>query len=225
MSLTLYAHPLSSYCWKVLAALYENGTPFEMAVLSPDNPEAGAEFARLWPVGKFPLLKDSARDRVVPESTIIIDYLDQHYPGPVKLIPEDRDAARQVRLADRFYDLHVHHHMQRIVNDLLRPAGDKDPTGVAEARAKLDVAYDMIEADMSAKTGASRTGASKTWAAGDAFSLADCAAGPALFYGNLQHPIGESRPSTLAYLKRLTERPGLARAMKESEPFMHMVPR
>lgn len=220
MSLTLFAHPLSSYCWKVLAALYENGTPFEMAVLSPDNPEAGAEFARLWPVGKFPLLKDSARDRIVPESTIIIDYLDQHYPGPVKLIPDDRDAARQVRLADRFFDLHVHHHMQRIVNDLLRPAGDKDPTGVAEARAKLDVAYDMIEADMSAKTGASRT-----WAAGDAFSLADCAAGPALFYGNFQHPIGEGRPNTLAYLDRLTQRPGLARAMKEAEPFMHMVPR
>jgi len=215
MTLTLYAHPLSSYCWKVLAALYENGTPFEMALLSPDNPEAGAEFARLWPVGKFPLLRDAARDQVVPESSIIIEYLDQHYPGPVKLIPDDPDAARQVRLADRFFDLHVHHHMQRIVNDLLRPADAKDPTGVAEARAKLDVAYDMIEADM----------ATRTWAAGEAFSLADCAAGPALFYGDFQHPIGADRPNTRAYLQRLVERPGLARAMKEAEPFMHMVPR
>jgi glutathione S-transferase len=215
MTLALYAHPLSSYCWKVLAALYENGTPFEMRLLSQDDPAIGAEFAALWPIAKFPLLRDAARDQVVPESSIIIDYLDQHYPGPVPLIPRDGDAARRVRLADRFYDLYVHDPMQRIVNDLLRPADDKDPTGVTQARARLDTAYDMIEADM----------ATKTWAAGEAFSLADCAAGPALFYGDFQHPIGEARPNTLAYLERLKARPGLKRAMAEAAPYMHMVPR
>ena len=220
MTLSLYAHPLSSYCWKVLTALYENGTDFELRMLSQDDPATAAEFKALWPIGKFPLLKDSARDRIVPESSIIIDYLDQHYPGPNRLIPADPDLARQVRLADRFYDLHVHDPMQRIVNDLLRPSDDKDPTAVKEARARLDTAYDMIEADM-----ASKNGASKTWAAGEAFSLADCAAGPALFYGDFQHPIGSNRPNTTAYLERLKARPSLARAMKEAQPYMAMVPR
>ena len=220
MTLSLYAHPLSSYCWKVLTALYENGTDFELRMLSQDDPATAAEFKALWPIGKFPLLKDSARDRIVPESSIIIDYLDQHYPGPGRLIPADPDLARQVRLADRFYDLHVHDPMQRIVSDLLRPDGAKDPLGVEQARARLDTAYDMIEADM-----ASKTGATKTWAVGEAFSLADCAAGPALFYGDFQHPVGKGRPNTLAYLERLKARPSLARAMKEAQPYMAMVPR
>ncbi|HEX7759496.1 MAG TPA: glutathione S-transferase family protein [Caulobacteraceae bacterium] len=215
MALTLYAHPLSSYCWKVLTALYENGTPFEMRLLSQDNPAAGAELARLWPIAKFPLLRDTARDQIVPESSIIIDYLDQHYPGPSRLIPADPDLARQVRLADRFYDLHVHEHMQRIVSDLLRPESAKDPFGTQQAKDRLDLAYDVIEADMAAKT----------WAVGEAFSLADCAAGPALFYGDFQHPIGAKRPNAFAYLERLKARPSLARAMKEAEPYMAMVPR
>ena len=215
MTLSLYAHPLSSYCWKVLTALYENGTDFELRMLSQDDPATAAEFRVLWPIGKMPLLKDAARDRVVPESSIIIDYLDQHYPGPSRLIPADPDLARQVRLADRFFDLHVHDPMQRIVNDLLRPSDDKDPTAVKGARARLDTAYDMIEADM----------ASRTWAVGEAFSLADCAAGPALFYGDFQHPIGANRPNTIAYLERLKARSGLARAMKEAQPYMAMVPR
>jgi glutathione S-transferase len=213
MTLALYAHPLSSYCWKVLAALYENGTPFEYRMLDPEHPQNFGEMLALWPPGKFPLLTDG--ERAIPESTIIIDYLDAHYPGPVRLIPDDPDAARQVRLADRFYDLHVHNQMQRIVNNWIRPTDDRDPTSDREAREKLDLAYDMIEADM--KT--------KTWAAGETFSLADCAAGPALFYADFQHPLGDARPNAKAYLERLKARPGLKRAMAEAQPFMHMVPR
>ncbi|MGA0600056.1 glutathione S-transferase family protein [Caulobacter sp. KR2-114] len=215
MTLALYAHPLSSYCWKVLAPLYENGTAFEMRPLDPEHPQNFAELQGLWPAAKMPLLKDEARGQAIPESSIIIEYLDQHYRGPVRLIPDDPDAARQVRLADRFWDLHVHQHMQAIVNAALRPDDAKDPYGVAQARGKLDLAYDMIEADM----------ANRTWAAGDAFSLADCAAGPALFYADYQHPIGGQRPNTRAYLQRLVERPGLKRAMAEAQPYMHMVPR
>lgn len=215
MTLALYAHPLSSYCWKVLAPLYENGTPFEFRMLDPEHPHNFGELQSLWPAAKMPLLKDEARGQAIPESSIIIEYLDQHYRGPVRLIPDDPDAARQVRLADRFWDLHVHQHMQAIVNAVLRPDDAKDPYGIAQARAKLDLAYDMIEADM----------AGKVWAAGEAFSLADCAAGPALFYANYQHPIGADRPNTRAYLQRLTERPGLKRAMAEAQPYMSMVPR
>lgn len=215
MTLALYAHPLSSYCWKVLAPLYENGTPFEMRPLDPEHPQNFADLQSLWPAAKMPLLKDEARGQAIPESSIIIEYLDQHYRGPVRLIPDDPDAARQVRLADRFWDLHVHQHMQAIVNAVMRPDDAKDPYGIAQARAKLDLAYDMVEADMTRKT----------WAAGEAFSLADCAAGPALFYADYQHPIGADRPNTRAYLQRLTERPGLKRAITEAQPYMSMVPR
>lgn len=220
MTLALYAHPLSSYCWKVLAPLYENGMPFEMRLLDPEHPQNFGDLQGLWPAAKMPLLKDEARGEAIPESSIIIEYLDQHYRGPVRLIPDDPDAARQVRLADRFWDLHVHDHMQRIVSATMRPDDAKDPYGIAQARAKLDLAYDMIEADM-----AKKNGATKAWAAGEAFSLADCAAGPALFYADYQHPIGAGRPNTQAYLKRLVERPGLKRAMAEAQPYMHMVPR
>lgn len=215
MTLALYAHPLSSYCWKVLAPLYENGVAFEMRPLDPEHPQNFAELQRLWPAAKMPLLKDEARGQAIPESSIIIEYLDRHYRGPVRLIPDDPDAARQVRLADRFWDLHVHQHMQAIVNAVMRPDDAKDPFGIAQARAKLDLAYDMIETDMS----------TKTWAAGGTFSLADCAAGPALFYADYQHPIGDGRPNTKAYLQRLVARPGLKRAMAEAQPYMHMVPR
>src|ERR1041385_3251057 len=138
MSLTLHYHPLSSFCHKVLIALYENGTPFAPnSVNLQDEGERNA-LLKLWPIGKFPVLQDKARERVVPESSIIIEYLDQHYPGKTKFIPADPDAARQMRLRDRYFDLHIHMPMQQIVGDRLRPADKKDPYGVAETRERLD---------------------------------------------------------------------------------------
>ena len=161
MSLTLHMHPLASYCWKALIALYENATPFTPQIVNLGEPAEAAAFKALWPIGKFPVLADPARGVIVPESSIIIEYLAQHYPGPAPLISGDPDAARRTRLADRFYDLYVHNPMQKIVGDRLRPADAKDPHGVAEARAALALAYGMIERDMAAKT----------WAMGDAFTM------------------------------------------------------
>lgn len=213
MSLTLYFHPLSSYCQKVLIALYEAGTPFASVVVNFGDPESAASFRKLWPVGKMPVLRDAALDRTVPESSIIIEYLGQHYPRGTALIPADPDQALRTRLADRFYDLYVHDPMQRIVGDRLRPEGQKDPYGVAAAETALRHAYDLIDAEM----------ADRTWAAGDAFTLADCAAAPPLFFANKLVPFGD-RHNLQAYFRRLGRRPSVARAFAEAEPFLKFFP-
>jgi glutathione S-transferase len=215
MSLTLHFHPLASYCHKVLIALYENGTPFTPNIVDLGNDTERAALLKLWPIGKFPVLRDDARDQTIPESTVIIEYLDRYYPGRTRFIPDDADRARQARLRDRFYDLYVHEPMQKIVGDRLRPEGNKDRHGVEEAKARLRTAYDMID----------RVMATQTWAAGEAFSLADCAAAPALFYANEVMPFGASHPNIAAYFARLKARPSYARVLTEAEPYFSMFPR
>lgn len=214
MSLTLYYHPLSSYCMKVLAALYENDTPFKPLLVDLGNEMSRAELLKIWPVGKFPVLRDDAKDRNIPESSIIIEYLAQHYPGKTELVPGNADLARQTRLRDRFYDLHVHTHMQKAIGDRLRPKGKHDPYGVDLAIKALNSAYDMIDRDM----------ATKTWAMGDAFSMADCSAAPALYYANMVLPVA-SQKNAAAYLGRLMERSSFARAVNKSKPYFHLFPK
>jgi glutathione S-transferase len=215
MSLKLYLHPLSSYCQKVLIALHENGTPFAPHIVNLGDEKSRAELVKFWPIGKFPVLRDEARDRTIPESTTIIEYLDLHYPGRTRLIPADPDLARQTRFHDRFFDLHLHVHMQTVVGDRLRPAGSKDPFGVEQARARIATAYGMIDGEM----------ASKVWAMGDAFTMADCAAAPALFYANLVVPFGDTHKNVAAYFGRLLQRPSFARAVDEAKPYFHMFPK
>src|SRR6478735_3623005 len=209
MPLRLYSHPFASFCQKVLVALYENGTPFEAVLIDLANQADRAELLRVWPIAKFPVLLDDARECNVPESSIIIEYLAQHYPGPVELVPKDPDRARETRLLDRFYDLYVSEPMQKLVGNRLRPADQKDAFGVAQARALLQTAYGMIEEQMR----------DKTWATGDSFSMADCSAAPALFYANVVSPIAEVYPRAAAYLKRLCARPSFARVLREAEPY------
>jgi glutathione S-transferase len=214
VTLKLYYHPLSSFCWKVLVALYENATPFEPVLVDLGNQNEREAFYKLWPIGKFPALQDEARDWFVPESSIIIEYLAQHYPGSIKLVPDDPDRARQMRMRDRFFDLNLQVPMQKITGDRLRPAGGKDPFGVEQARAQLRTACTLVESDMAAKR----------WAMGDDFTMADCAAAPALFYTHKVMPLDGEFPHAAAYLKRLTERPSFARTLKEAEPYMHLFP-
>lgn len=215
MSLTLYFHPLSSYCQKALIAFYENDTPFEPHFVDLGNEAASAEFRKLWPMAKMPVLRDKARDRTIPEATIIIEYLALHYPGRTQLVPADPDLALQARLGDRFYDCYVHEPMQRIVGDRLRPPEKRDPLGVELARKLLLTSYGMIEQEM----------ANKPWAMGDAFSLADCAAAPALFYANQVQPFVDSHRNVATYFERLMARPSFARAVEEAKPYFHMFPR
>ena len=213
--LKLYYHPLSSYCQKVLVALYENGTHFTPELVDLGNAEQRSAFLKVWPMGKFPVLVDEAQDRMVPESSIIIEYLDQHFPGPTRFIPADGDTARQMRMRDRFFDLYIMTPMQKIIVDRLRPEGTSDAYGVAEARRQMTTALDLVERDMS----------EKTFAMGDAFSMADCAAAPALFYANMVAPFGASHANVARYLERLKARPSVARVFAEATPYLSMVPK
>src|SRR5262245_47456487 len=151
MSLKLYFHPLSSFCQKALTALYENDTPFEPVIVDLFDEASSAEFRKLWPIGKFPVLRDEAKDRTIPESSIIIEYLDQNYPGKTRLVAADAELARQTRLRDRFYDLYVNVPMQKIVTDKLRPGGKSDAYGIEQARTLLETALGMIDRDMAEK--------------------------------------------------------------------------
>jgi glutathione S-transferase len=215
MALSLYFHPLSSFCQKALIALYENGTPFTPQKVDLMDEKESAAFRQIWPVGKFPVLRDDSTGTVVPESTTIIEYLAQHYPGPVPLVPADATQAFAVRAQDRFYDLHVHLLTQKVITDRLRPAGQNDTFGVEHARDLLQTALRIIDKDMTRKT----------WAAGEAFTLADCAAAPTLFYYNRAvEPLKGSFDNVAAYLERLVKRPSYARALKEAEPFLKYVP-
>lgn len=213
--LILHYHPLSSFCQKALIALYEHGVPFTPKLVNLQDPQERAALCALWPVGKFPVLEDRTRGEVVAESSIVIEYLDQHYPGAEALIPADPAQALRARHFDRVFDLYVHLPMQKIVGDRLRPAESKDPYGVDEARRTLDTAYGLLDREL----------AQGGWALGERYSLADCSASPALGYADMQHPIGAEYPRTRAYLERLRRRPSYARALREAEPYLGMVPR
>lgn len=214
MTLRLYYHPFSSFCQKAVIAFYENSVDFQGEIVDLSDPGSRAAFAAVWPLAKFPVLRDEARGVIVPESTTVIEYLALHYPGPTLLIPSEPEAALQARIWDRFYDNYVQHPMQKIVGDRLRAAERSDPHGVAEARALLDTAYGILD----------KEAAAKTWAAGEAFTLADCAAAPALHYARMVQPFAEKHPHLHGYFQRLLARPSFARVLEDAEPYRHFFP-
>ncbi|HET6610053.1 MAG TPA: glutathione S-transferase family protein [Rhodopila sp.] len=209
--LDLYAHPFSSYSQKAFMAFYEKGVPFELKLLSPENPDIVAERHALWPLDRFPVLR--ADGKTIVESTIIVEWLDQRHPGAQPLIPKDPDAALEVRTLDRVFDNYVMTPMMTMVFDRLRPEDKRDPYGVAIARENLNKAYGWLNERM----------VSCTWAAADQFSLADCAGAPALFYADWVHPLGEYK-SLDAYLKRLCDRPSFARCVEDARPSRALFP-
>lgn len=210
MSLTLYYHPLASFCHKVLIALYENGVEFEKRVINLGDEGDRAELQSIWPICKFPVLRDHARGRDVPETSIIIEYLDHHYPGPRAMVPADWEAAQEVRLWDRFFDLYVQEPMQEIVA-LHLGGGHCD---VTKERTALKTAYKMLDQRM----------ASRAWAAGAEFTMADCAAAPALFFASTLLPLAEEYRHLNAYFERLVTRPSVKRVLDEAKPFFVMYP-
>ncbi|MDO8439125.1 MAG: glutathione S-transferase family protein [Telluria sp.] len=212
MSLVLYGHPFSSYTQKALIALSENGTPFEFRCIGPDTPQHVTEWLRRWPLRKFPLLVDGERD--VVEASIIVEYLQQAHPGPVRLLPSDPAAALEVRFLDRFFDLHVMSPMQHAVAGALTGDPVKRKDGLAFAVEKLELAYAWLEGHL----------AGKEWANGAGFTLADCAAAPSLFYADWTYRISEAYPVLRAYRARLLARPSFARAVDEARPFRSYFP-
>jgi glutathione S-transferase len=207
MSLTLYAHPFAAYCWKVLIALYENATPFTYRMV-----EDMAELESLWPIKKFPLLRDG--DATIVESSVIIEHLMLRYPGPTRFIPEASGAALNVRFMDRFFDNYVMTPSQKLVLDRMRADGEHDAKGVAEARTMLDRAYGWLEKQL----------APQAWAAGNHFTMADCAGAPALFYADWVHPIDDRYPRVRAYRARLLARPSVTRTVDEARPYRKLFP-
>ncbi len=212
MSLALYGHPFSSYTQKALVSLYENQTPFEFRCIAPEFPEHSADWAARWPFKKFPVLV--ANGKTVAESSIIIEYLQQHHAGPVRLIPTDFDAALEVRFMDRLFDLHVMAPMQTAVFGSLSGDQNKRKDGMAHAQQKLAIAYQWLEERL----------AGRAWAAGGDFSMADCAAAPSLFYADWTVPIPDACPTLKAYRARLLARPSFARAVDEGRPYRHFFP-
>jgi glutathione S-transferase len=212
MQPVLYAHPFAAYCWKVLIALYEHDTAFTYRRLGPEDPEAGAELAALWPIGRFPVLDDSGR--AVIESSVIIEYLDRHYPGSHPMIPRDPDQALEARFMDRIFDNEVMTPVQTIVGDSLRPAEARDPYGVDKAKAALGKIYRWLDGRL----------AGKNWAIGDAFTLGDCAAAPSLFYADWVHEIDAGFTHLRAYRARLLARPAIARVVDEARPYRPLFP-
>ena len=208
--LALYGHPFSSYTWKVLIPLYADGTEFEFRQV-PENQETYTELKRIWPFGKFPVLIDG--DQVIPEASCVIEHLQAHHPTRNVWIP-DGELGRRVRLLDRFFDLHVQGNMQPAVNHALRPEGMGDAYGAEQGRRNLHLAYDWLEANLPADG----------WAAGDTFTLADCAAAPALFYADWVEEIGDSRPKVKAYRGRLLAHPEVARVVDEARPYRPYFP-
>jgi glutathione S-transferase len=215
VTLVLHGHPLSSFVQKTTMALYENETPFELRFLDVASADAMAAFRALWPIGKMPVLYDDARDHTVPEASIIIEYVTQHYPGRAELMPKDAELARQVRFRDRFFDLYVAAPMQKIAIDRRRPAGKNDPYGVDEARALLKTSLDIIDEEIKGRS----------FAIGDSFTMADCAAAPSLSYANWVMPFEETHPEVFAYLERLRQRPSFMRVLKDAAPYKTMYPK
>jgi glutathione S-transferase len=212
MKPSLYAHPFSSYSQKVQIALYENDTPFIYRTLSGDDAAALTEFSALSPAGKFPILVD--RGTVIAESSVIIEHLMIHHPGPVRLIPSDTRLALEVRMMDRFFDNYVMTPTQNVVSDSLRPAEQRDAFGVAQAKSMLTRSYQWLDGLMG----------KRPWGAGEEFSLADCAAAPALFYADWLHEIDASLSHLRAYRRRLLQRSSFARAVDEARRYRPLFP-
>lgn len=215
MPIKLYFHPLSSFSQKVLIALYENDTPFEPHIVKLADEALAKAFKQIWPIGKFPVLVDEERQQTVPESTVIIEYLAARFPSRTQLLPSDPVVLREARMHDRFFDLYLDVPVQKIVTDRLRPAGKNDAYGVEQARALIATALRLTNDLM----------ADRAWAAGETFTMADCAAAPALFYANIVAPFEATHKHAAAYLKRLVERPSYARVVKEAQPYLAMMPR
>lgn len=208
--LTLYGHPISSYTWKVLTALYENATAFRFVTLDQDT---YPDFIARWPLGTFPVLFDSDRERMITETSVIIEYLDTYHPGAVRFVPQDIDTALEVRRWDRILD-NVGTTMTKVVTDNIRQEGQHDPVGVDDAKRIVRKLYTVIEAQLG----------DRPFIVGDNVTLADASAAPSLWYATRNIPLDGAFPKIAAYLERLKAWPAFARAVKESEPLFHIYP-
>ena len=211
MAIELFAHPFSSYCQKAIIALHEHGVDWTLRMIEPGS-EWNTEWEAIWPIRRFPVLREGGR--VVPEASAIIEHLHARHRTTTPLIPDDPDDAVEVRMLDRFFDHYVSDPQARIVVNALRREDQRDPLAGQEAQELLDRAYAWLDARM----------AGRTWAVGEAFSMADCAAAPSLFYADWTHPIGDRFANVSAYRARMLRRPSIARAVDAARPYRQLFP-
>ena len=211
--LRLYYHPFASFCHKALIAFYEKGVPFEPVFMDLGNAEDRERLRAVWPMMKFPVLEDPESGRTWPESSVIIEYLDHHAPDTPRMVPKDPEEALQARIWDRFFDNFIAVNVTKIVVDRFRPKGRTDPEGVEQAEATIRASYDLFEQEIGGRT----------WAAGEAFTLADCSAAPALFYAGIIVP-RDDHPQLDAYYRRLFDRPSFRRVVEEARPYRPLLP-
>ncbi|MFY1838864.1 glutathione S-transferase family protein [Achromobacter xylosoxidans] len=212
MTVAIYGHPFSSFTWKALIAAYEREVDFEFRMIDPDHPEHAARIATLAPTGQFPALVDGATE--VVQSNAVIEYLDLHHGKGAPLVPLDPREALAARMMAQVFDDYVHVPMQRIVGNALRPEDSRDPFGVEQAHGVIARCYAWLEARLQ----------DGPWAACGRFTIADCAAAPALFYGDWVHPMGGRFPALAAYRVRLLARPSIARVVDEARPYRGFFP-
>lgn len=208
----IHGHPFSSYTQKVMIPLYENGTEFDFHLLDREQLQSMDKLRAHWPIAKFPVLFEG--DRTVMESTVIIEYLQAFHPGPEQMIPDDPGAAIEARMMDRVFDNYVMTPMMHIVIESMRPGDARDPLGVEQSCKMLDTVYEWLDERL----------AGQEWAAGDAFTLADCAAAPSLFYADWVREIPEQYATLRAYRAKLLARPSVARCVDEARPYRHYFP-
>ena len=209
--LELFGHPFSSYTWKALIPLYENETPFTFRTIDGEHPENVRRLHALSPQRKFPLLVDG--DTAIFESSVVIEYLQQHYPGAVGFIPAENAGALEVRTLDRFFDNYVMGPTQQIVDDFIREPPDRSAPVVADAKTRLERSYVWLNERMR----------EREWACG-AFSLADCAAAPSLFYADWVYEIDPEYRALRDYRSRLLARPSVKRCVDDARPYRHFFP-
>ncbi|CUJ10678.1 glutathione S-transferase family protein [Achromobacter xylosoxidans] len=212
MTVAIYGHPFSSFTWKALIAAYEREVDFEFRMIDPDHPEHAARIATLAPTGQFPALVDGVTE--VVQSNAVIEYLDLHHGKGAPLVPLDPREALAARMMAQVFDDYVHVPMQRIVGNALRPEDSRDPFGVEQAHGVIARCYAWLETRLQ----------DGPWAACGRFTIADCAAAPALFYGDWVHPMGGRFPALAAYRARLLARPSIARVVDEARPYRGFFP-
>ena len=207
----LYAHPFASYCQKVLIALYENDMPFEYRPLIPEHADAFSELETLWPLKLFPVLVDGGH--TVIEASIIIEYLQVHHPGPVRLIPDDPRAAIESRFMDRVFDNYIATPQGKFVFDSLRPAESRDPLELR--KHARDWRRPIV-------------GSTRLWRNASGLQATSSASPivppPSLFYADWTHPVPEHLTNLRSYRRRLLARPSFACVVEEARPYRHLFP-
>jgi len=199
----LYTVPLSNFGNKSVIVAYEKGLKLE--VVPPPGDTKSPEYLAINPLGKIPALQ--VNGMVISESEVINEYLEDKFPSP-PLLPKEPEARACVRGFTRHHDLYLDPPMRALFFQM--DPKTRNAEVVKQSLAELDKQLDYLE---------SRIGS--PWAAGQSFTLADCALAPSIWYvGKIAPAFGAGdpflkRPKLKAWFERVQQRPSVKRALEE----------